>query len=65
MQKRGGAMKVEGPPMYRREAWEAAIRGHSSAEGKCAGPGAVATLIALIVGVCLVTVLILIGVNPG
>lgn len=57
-------MKAEVPPMYRREAWEAAIRGHSSAEGKCVGPGAVATSTALIVGVCLVAVLILIGVNP-
>ena len=55
-------MKIDPPPMYRREAWAASILGRSKSENRASGPGRLTTLIVFVIGVAIgVTLLYLLG----
>lgn len=46
-------MKIEPPPMYRREAWSASILGRSKPDGKSTGPGPVTTAVVFAIGLAI------------
>lgn len=46
-------MKIDPPPMYRREAWAASILGRSKSENRATGPGPVTTAIVFLIGIAI------------